>query len=87
MASVEALIAELKTLTPDQLERVAQMVHSLSESSSQREPHPPCILSRPLLEQAVENGWPAELFSEVIGNIGDDFERPAQPAYEVRAAR
>jgi hypothetical protein len=87
MASVETLIAELKTLSPDQLERVAQMVHTLSEKGSQNESLGPSILSKPLLEQAIANGWPAELFSKIIGNIGDDFERPAQPPFEVRATR
>jgi hypothetical protein len=37
-----------------------------------------------VLEQAVRNGWPAALFTDVIGQIGDDFMRIPQASHEAR---
>lgn len=86
MASVENLVAELKGLTPDQLERVAQIVHELSAESHPAERSSSPVVSNSVLEQAIQNGWPATLFTDVIGHIDDDFERPPQLPCEVRSA-
>ncbi len=86
MPSVEALVVQLKELTPDQLERVARIIHKLSAKNSQQsmERQGRCGVSGSVLKQAIENGWPVELFTQIIGNIESDFQRPTQPAYEVR---
>ncbi len=83
MDSVEKLIGELRVLTPDQLKRVAQIVRELSAAS-----HLPAafVVSSSVIEQAARNGWPPTLFTHVIGQIDEDFERPAQLPYEVRPA-
>ena len=86
MASVENLVAELKALTPDQLERVAQVVHELSAESRPSGRSSSSAFSNSLLEQAIQNGWPPKLFTDVIGHIDEDFERPPQLPYEVRPA-
>jgi hypothetical protein len=39
-----------------------------------------------ILELAVRNGWPAALFSDVIGRIDDDFHRQPQPPHEDQPA-
>ncbi|MGI8746484.1 MAG: hypothetical protein ACR2NN_28675 [Bryobacteraceae bacterium] len=86
MASVENLVAELKALTPDQLERVAQIVHELSAESRPPEHASPSVVSNSVLEQAIQNGWPPTLFTDVIGHIDEDFEKPPQLPYEIRPA-
>lgn len=78
MASVENLVAELKALTPDQL------VHELSVESRAGGPPLPYIVSNSVLEQAIQNGWPASLFRDLIGHIDEDLTRPSQFPYEVR---
>ena len=85
MVSVENLVAELKSLTPDQLERVAQVVHTLSAESRPPERSSP-VVSSSVLEQAIQNGWPPTLFTDVIGRVDEDFERPPQLPNEVRSA-
>ncbi len=42
------------------------------------------VLSQSLIDRAIRNGWPAELFTEVIGLMDEDFTRPPQPLYESR---
>ena len=86
MVSVENLVAELKSLTPDQLERVAQIVHTLSAESRPSERLAPSAVSSSVLEQAIQNGWPSTLFTDVIGRVDEDFERPPQLPEEVRSA-
>jgi hypothetical protein len=86
MVSVEKLVAELKSLTPDQLERIAQVVHSLSAESRPSERSSPFVVSNSVLEQAIQNGWSPTLFTDVIGHIDEDFERPPQLPYEIRPA-
>lgn len=86
MTSVENLVAELKALTPDQLERVARIVHELSAERRPSEHLSSSVVSKSVLEQAIQNGWPATLFTDVIGHIDEDFERPPQLPYEVRPA-
>ena len=91
MESLEQLVVELKALAPDQLDRVARMVHELSDGNKPTAPGSAALLPpqsavvRPeVLEEAVRNGWPAALFTEVIGQALDDFKRHSQPPYEVR---
>ena len=86
MASVETLVAELQALTAEQLERVARMVHDLSAESRLSERSSSSVVSNSVLEQAVQNGWQPRLFTDVIGHIDEDFERPPQVPYEVRPA-
>jgi hypothetical protein len=38
-----------------------------------------------LVDEAVQNGWPAELFTELIGSL-PELERSAQPPVEDRAS-
>ncbi len=86
MASVESLVAELKVLSPDQLEQVARIVHELSAKVPSSVDSAFSVVSDAVLEQAIQNGWPAALFTEVIGRIDGDFERPPQVPNEVRQA-
>ena len=86
MVSVERVIAELKELTPDQLDRVAQVVHELAADRSHTRPEPQCDARVPesIVAEAVRNGWPADLFTEVIGQVDEDFSRPPQLPAEPR---
>jgi hypothetical protein len=93
MESLEDLVVELKALAPDQFDRVARMVHELSSenrppapsSAASVPPHPASVPPQ-VLEQAVRSGWPRALFTDVIGQIPEDFNRQPQPPYEVRQA-
>jgi len=86
MASVDSVIAELKELTPDQLDRVAQVVHELAAERSHRrlEPQGYARVPESVVAEAVRNGWPAELLTEVIGQVDEDFGRPPQLPFEPR---
>ena len=79
-------MAELKALTPDQLKRIAQVVHAFSAEPRPSEHSSPSLVSSSVLEQAIQNGWPPTLFTDVIGHIDEDFERPPQLPVEVRPA-
>jgi len=37
-----------------------------------------------VVDEAVQHGWPAALFTELIGSL-PELERPAQPPVENRA--
>ena len=86
MASVESVIAELKELTPDQLDRVAQVLHELAveRKHTRRDPQYEAPVPESIVAAAVKNGWPADLFTEVIGQVGEDFTRPPQLPSEPR---
>jgi hypothetical protein len=82
MASIEEVFAELQKLTPEQVNEVARVIHQLSHAEC------PAALSHSavppsVINEAVQHGWPAELFTEVIGSL-PDLERPAQPPVENR---
>jgi len=83
MASVEEVISELKRLRPEQVDEVARIIHDLSQSGcGEAPPHagvPACVV-----DEAVQHGWPAELFTELIGSL-PELERSAQPPVENRA--
>jgi hypothetical protein len=86
MVSVESVIAELKELTHDQLERVAQVVHELAGERNLIPPERQSEARVPesVIVEAVKNGWPAELFTDVIGRVSEDFTRPPQYPFESR---
>jgi hypothetical protein len=86
MASVESVIAELKELTSDQLDRVARIVHELAAERSHTAPERQSDARMPesVVAEAVKNGWPADLFTDVIGWVDEDFARPPQLPFESR---
>ena len=85
MATIEVLVAELKTLTPDELEDVARIVHDLSARRDHSVAgHAPFAIPDSVIAEGIRNGWPPELFTNAIGRIDEDFERPCQIPYEVR---
>jgi len=83
MASVEEVITELKRLRPDQVDEVARIIHELSQTACGEAPLHPAVPSR-VVDEAVRHGWPAELFTELIGCL-PELERSAQPPVENRA--
>ncbi|MGO9966292.1 MAG: hypothetical protein ACLPY2_03385 [Bryobacteraceae bacterium] len=70
MASVEDVITELKKLRPDQVDEVAQIIHDLSQTGSEKVP-PRLIVPARVVDEAILHGWPAELFTEVIGRLAE----------------
>jgi hypothetical protein len=77
MASVEEVITELKRLRPEQVDEIARIVRDLSQDACEETPlHR--AMSADTVDDAVQNGWPAELFTQLIGSI-PDLERSAQP--------
>jgi hypothetical protein len=83
MASVEEVITELKRLRPEQVDKVARIIHDLSQTGCGEVPLHAAVPAR-LVDEAVLHGWPAELFVELIGRL-PELERSAQPAAENRA--
>jgi hypothetical protein len=83
MASVEEVITQLKRLRPEQVDEVARIIHDLSQTGCGQAPLHPAVPTR-VVEEAVRHGWPAELFTELIGSL-PELERPAQPPVENRA--
>jgi hypothetical protein len=91
MDSVEDLVVELKALTPDQLDRVARIIHELARRANPAGAGdagmtPQSAIPPAVLDQAVQNGWPAALFTDVIGQVSDDFGKHPADAYEIRRA-
>jgi hypothetical protein len=80
MASVEEVITELKRLRPEQVDKVARIIHDLSQTGCGEAPLHAAVPAR-LVDEAVLHGWPAELFAELIGSL-PELERPAQPVVE-----
>jgi len=82
MASVEEVIAQLKRLRPEQVDEVARIIHDLSQGGCGETPLHPAVPAR-VVDEAVQHGWPAELFTELIGSL-PELERSAQPPMENR---
>jgi hypothetical protein len=82
MASMEEVITELKRLRPEQVDEVARIIHDLSQAGFGEAPLHPGMPAR-MVDEAVQHGWPAELFTELIGSL-PDLERSAQPSVENR---
>jgi hypothetical protein len=81
MASIEELITEIKRLTPEQVDEAARIIRGLSRAESLgalRAAVPASVVA-----EAVQHGWPALLFTELIGSL-PDLERAAQPPVENR---
>lgn len=84
MVSIEQLVQELKSLTPEQLQQVARVVHEFSQSDDQqRRSQAQGKVPQPVVDEAVLHGWPRELFAELIGSL-PEMERAPQPAYRIR---
>jgi hypothetical protein len=83
MASVEEVITELKRLRPEQVDEVARIIHDLSQAGCGEAPLHAAVPTR-VVDEAVQHGWPAELFTELIGSL-PELERSAQPPVENRA--
>ena len=83
MASMEEIITQLKRLRPEQVDEVANIIHRLAQAQSNDAPPHPAIAAR-VVDDAVQHGWPAELFTELIGSL-PEFQRAAQPPEEIRA--
>ena len=83
MASVEEVITQLKSLRPEQVDEVARIIHDLSQSGCGEAPLHAAVPAR-VVDEAVQHGWPAELFTKLIGSL-PELERFAQPPVEDRA--
>ena len=83
MASMEEVITELKRLRPEQVDEVARIIHNLSKTGSGEVPLHPGMPAR-VVDEAVQHGWPAALFTELIGSL-PELERSVQPPVEIRA--
>ena len=80
--SIEEVVKELEGLTPEQLEQVADVIRGFSQRGRS------AILSHAsvpasVVDHAVSHGWPAELFSDLIGSL-PELERAPQPPIEKR---
>jgi len=85
MASVEHIISQLKRLRPEQIDEVATIVDRLAETKSSGNAPTLSVVPASVVDQAIANGWPAALFTELIGSL-PDLERPIQPTAETRAS-
>ena len=82
MASMDEVITELKRLRPEQVDEVARIIHDLSQTECGKAPRRAAVPVR-VVDEAVQHGWPAELFTELIGSL-PELERTAQPSVENR---
>jgi hypothetical protein len=82
MASIEEVIIELKGLTPEQMDEVARIIRALSQTGH-REYALRSGVPAHVVDNAVRHGWPAELFTEIIGSL-PKLERATQPPLERR---
>ena len=80
---MEEVISQLKRLRPEQVDEVARIIHDLSQSGCREAPLHAAVPAR-VVDEAVQHGWPAELFTELIGSL-PELERSAQPSMENRA--
>jgi hypothetical protein len=82
MVSIEEVITQLKRLTPEQVDDVARIIHGLSCAERPAAPRHSALPDH-LIHAAVQHGWPAQLFAEVIGSL-PDLVRGDQPLVENR---
>ena len=82
MASIEEIVTKLKELSPEQVEEVARVINRFSPAD-RLDPHTANRDSTVVLDAAIQHGWPAHLFEDLIGSL-PDIERPAQPPAEGR---
>jgi len=82
MASIEELITEIKMLNPEQIDEAARIIRRLS-LAGRPAAHSPAVPTE-VVKEAVLHGWPAHLFTELIGSL-PDLERADQPTAENRA--
>jgi hypothetical protein len=80
---MEEVITQLKRLRPEQVDEVAWIIHDLSQTACGEAPLHAAVPTR-VVDKAVQHGWPAELFTEVIGSL-PELERSFQPPVEDRA--
>jgi hypothetical protein len=80
---MEQVISELRRLRPEQVDEVARIIHDLSQTGRRAAAVHPALPAR-VVDEAVQHGWPAELFTELIGSL-PELERSAQPPVEDRA--
>jgi|GEM_PF-4998772 hypothetical protein len=80
---MEEVIRELKRLRPEQVDEVARVIHDLSRIGCAEALVHPAVPAR-VVDEAVRHGWPAELFTELIGSL-PELERSAQPPVENRS--
>jgi hypothetical protein len=80
MAAMDKVIMELKRLRPEQVDQVARIIHDLSQTGCREAPLHAAVPAR-VVDEAVQHGWPAELFTELIGSL-PGLERSAQPSVE-----
>lgn len=83
MASIEEIIIELRSLPPERMDEVAGIIHAISQAG-RGESTPRSGVPAYIVENAVQHGWPAELFTDLIGGL-PELERAAQPSAEPRA--
>jgi hypothetical protein len=84
MASVEEIMAQLRRLRPEQIDEVATIVKRLAQTESSGAEPARAGVPAGVLDEAIGNGRPALLFTELIGSL-PDLERPTQPPAENRA--
>jgi len=82
MVSIEEVITQLKKLTPEQVDEVARIIHGLSCAERPAAPQYSDIPAQ-LIDEALQHGWPAQLFAEAIGSL-PDLVRAPQPLVEDR---
>lgn len=82
--SIEELAKDLKSLSPEQFDQVARIVHGLSLSAGRQcESRAQITMPQSIIDDAVRHSWPQKLFVELIGSL-PELERAAQPGYDVR---
>lgn len=82
MASIEEVIKEIKRLTPEQVDEVARVISDFVRAGYPETSLPPAVPVC-VLDEAIRHGWPAQLFTELIGSL-PDLERATQPPEENR---
>jgi hypothetical protein len=80
---MDEVITQLKRLRPEQVDEVSRIIRDLSQAGCAEGPVNPVVPAR-VVDQAVQHGWTAELFTKLIGSL-PEFERSAQPPAERRA--